>query len=232
MGDTLPRQVYLNLLLRLPAMYFTRVARIFEDAEVSRPDIERMINARGGGGAYMLPSTSETVHANAGMAESSQGREPGMILSHSTTAAAHAAHVGMAAAAVPFPLPFPDDWSPPNVSPALIRFKHSWEAFIDSLLREWKTLNVVSALLLSCVFFVASLVPHDQEELTNLMQCYTYYVSDSKCRRRSSHKDCCTAFAGMCFDEFILWVYVYREIWDDEKYVSSFEMGSGKNHNL
>jgi hypothetical protein len=134
-------------------MYFTRVARIFEDAEVSRPDIERMINARGGGGAYMLPSASETVNTNAGMAESSQGREPGMILSHSTTAAAHAAHVGMAAAAVPFPLPFPDDWSPPNVSPALIRFKHSWEAFIDSLLREWKTLNVVSALLLSYVFF-------------------------------------------------------------------------------
>jgi hypothetical protein len=28
-----------------------------------------------------------------------------------------------------------------------------WEAFIDSLLREWKTLNVVSALLISCVSF-------------------------------------------------------------------------------
>ncbi|KAF8999376.1 hypothetical protein BDQ17DRAFT_1543604 [Cyathus striatus] len=33
--DTLPRQVYLHLLLRLPAMYFSRVARIFEDAEVT-----------------------------------------------------------------------------------------------------------------------------------------------------------------------------------------------------
>ena len=30
---------------------------------------------------------------------------------------------------------------------------HFWEAFIDSLLREWKTLNVVSALLTSCVSF-------------------------------------------------------------------------------
>ncbi|KAJ3505681.1 hypothetical protein NMY22_g17499 [Coprinellus aureogranulatus] len=42
--DTLLRQLYLNILLRLPAMYFGRVARIFEDAEVSRPEIQRMID--------------------------------------------------------------------------------------------------------------------------------------------------------------------------------------------
>lgn len=29
----------------------------------------------------------------------------------------------------------------------------SWEVFIDSLLREWKTMNVVSALLIPCVLF-------------------------------------------------------------------------------
>lgn len=46
-------------------------------------------------------------------------------------------------------LPFPEDWTPPTVSPALARFKNSWEAFIDNLMREWKTQNVVSALLLS-----------------------------------------------------------------------------------
>ncbi|KAF9530921.1 hypothetical protein CPB83DRAFT_809825 [Crepidotus variabilis] len=49
------------------------------------------------------------------------------------------------------PLPFPDEWTPGSVPPALIRFKHSWEAFIDSLVREWKTLNVVSALLASAI---------------------------------------------------------------------------------
>jgi hypothetical protein len=48
-------------------------------------------------------------------------------------------------------LPFPEEWVPPNVSPALARFKRSWENFVDSLVREWKTLNVLSALLLSCV---------------------------------------------------------------------------------
>lgn len=43
--------------------------------------------------------------------------------------------------------PFPEDWNPPAVSPALSRFKHSWEQFVDSLVREWKTLNLVSVLL-------------------------------------------------------------------------------------
>ncbi|PFH46375.1 hypothetical protein AMATHDRAFT_155284 [Amanita thiersii Skay4041] len=49
------------------------------------------------------------------------------------------------------PLPLPEEWTPSLVSPALIRFKNSWEFFIDSLMREWKTLNVVSALLLSAI---------------------------------------------------------------------------------
>lgn len=85
-------------------MYFTRVSRIFEEAEVSRPDIERMI----------------------------QGCAMG--------------------------LDFPHEWAPPQVSPALSRFKVSWEDFIDSVIREWKTLNVVSALLLS---YVKRVTPRD-----------------------------------------------------------------------
>jgi len=112
--DSLPRQMYLHLLLRLPSLYFSRVARIFEDAEVSRPEIQRMIAAATEG-----PGSSES--------DTEQ----------------RTARTG------PPRLPFPDEWNPPMVSPALVRFKHSWEAFIDSLLREWKTLNVVSALLLS-----------------------------------------------------------------------------------
>jgi len=51
--------------------------------------------------------------------------------------------------APPDMLPFSEDWSHPVVSPAIARSKHSWEMFIDSLLREWQTLNLVSALLLS-----------------------------------------------------------------------------------
>ena len=48
-------------------------------------------------------------------------------------------------------IPYPEEWTPPVVSPALARFKLSWEMFVDTLLREWKTFNLVSALLLACV---------------------------------------------------------------------------------
>lgn len=145
--DTLPRELYLNFLLRLPAMYFSRVARIFEDADVSRPDIQRMINNSGGaGGAIPAPQASDP-NASLVLQDSLGGRlSPGTV-----PAAGVSAAVGVATSIsmMHMPLPFPDEWSPPLVSPALVRFKHSWEDFIDSLLREWKTLNVVSALLAS-----------------------------------------------------------------------------------
>ncbi|KDQ52028.1 hypothetical protein JAAARDRAFT_62179 [Jaapia argillacea MUCL 33604] len=120
--DTIPRQLYLNLLLRLPKLYFSRVARIFEDAEVSRPDIQRMIDA--GCGRRDNPDGSAP--------EARRGRGTGVYGQGVT-------------------LPFPEEWNPQTVSPALVRFKNSWEEFIASLLREWKTLNIVSALLLSAI---------------------------------------------------------------------------------
>ncbi|KAF8917974.1 hypothetical protein CPB85DRAFT_1284294 [Mucidula mucida] len=138
--DTLPRMFYLYTLLRLPALYFSRVARIFEDADVSRPDIQRMIDTCSRPGYNMPLSSNVNVNANAARHATSTG--VGLM-----------GHVG----AVPLvsdldvPITFPEDWAAPFVSPALVRFKHSWEAFIDSLLREWKTLNVVSALLLSAI---------------------------------------------------------------------------------
>lgn len=115
--DTLPRQIYLHLLLRLPSLYFSRIARIYEDAELSRPDIQRLIDACA---PQLQNPTSSPI--------------PPGVHYHPQPA-----------------LPLADEWTTANVSPALIRFKHSWEAFIDSLLREWKTLNLVSALLLSAI---------------------------------------------------------------------------------
>ncbi|KAF8164730.1 hypothetical protein B0H34DRAFT_208824 [Crassisporium funariophilum] len=165
-ADTLPRQIYLNFLLRLPAMYFSRVARIFEDAEVSRPDIQRMIDASGGRGGprqiLTMPAAgaSETnilAHSTPAHIPLSTIPPPAVNLSPGATsgiglsAAVSAAPV---ASMMHMPLPFPDEWTTPLVSPALIRFKHSWEAFIDSLLREWKTLNVVSALLSSAILTI------------------------------------------------------------------------------
>lgn len=40
-------------------------------------------------------------------------------------------------------------WVHEKVSPTLKRFKSSWEDFVDSLIAEWKVLNVISALLAS-----------------------------------------------------------------------------------
>ncbi|KAJ7886179.1 hypothetical protein B0H14DRAFT_2697945 [Mycena olivaceomarginata] len=137
--DTLPRQVYLHLLLRLPSMYFSRVARIFEDAEVSRPDIERMIDAGMGGDVVEL--------ATSGRESMASFRTPTPNMVH-------------------IPLPVPDEWTSAVVSPALVRFKHSWEDFVVSLIKEWKTLNVVSALLLSAILTMFQIPPAASDPVT------------------------------------------------------------------
>ncbi|KAG6831408.1 hypothetical protein H0H87_005229 [Tephrocybe sp. NHM501043] len=90
--DSLPRQIYLLFLLYLPSFYFSRVARIFEEAEMTMPEIENMA---------LQVMGSLTIQEL--------------------------------------------QWS----SPASANLKATWEGFIDSLLREWKTLNIVSVLLLS-----------------------------------------------------------------------------------
>ncbi|KAK2464811.1 hypothetical protein APHAL10511_003229 [Amanita phalloides] len=81
--------MYINFfLLHLPALYFTRVARVFEDAQLSREEVEQVTK-----------------------------RYRGVM----------------------------------TLSPGLRVFKESWEGLVDSLLREWKTLNLVSALLLTAI---------------------------------------------------------------------------------
>ncbi|KAK7459552.1 hypothetical protein VKT23_009535 [Stygiomarasmius scandens] len=193
---TLFLAIYLHLLLRLPSMYFSRVSRIFEDAEVSKPDIQRMIDTCRGGSRFMAHGNTNTnanantnninthhpnVNINSNRPNSRTDRPANSNLASSFTAANLAAagisiaspfggtqgqpqahthtqtHLSPAAAAsvvdidsVPM-LPLPEEWTNQLVSPALMRFKLSWEAFVDSLMREWKTLNVVSALLLSAI---------------------------------------------------------------------------------
>ncbi|KAJ7915860.1 hypothetical protein B0H13DRAFT_1609989 [Mycena leptocephala] len=100
-----PRQIYLYLLLRLPILYFSRVSRVFEDANLSLPDIHRMAVAN---------------------ADQWKDGTPGALLT----------------------MWIPNDAA---VSPQLLNFRHSWEGFIDSLLREWKTQNVIAALMLSAI---------------------------------------------------------------------------------
>lgn len=128
--DTLPRQMYLHILFRLPALYFSRVARLFEDAEVSKHEVQRMIAAC----APPQPNpVANGVGVNAGFSAAFGGVHNAALRNHGSL------------------FPFPEDWNPPSVSPALARFKNSWEQFIDSLMREWKTLNLVSVLLCTTV---------------------------------------------------------------------------------
>ncbi|KAL1742458.1 hypothetical protein HDZ31DRAFT_65949 [Schizophyllum fasciatum] len=109
--QTIPTMLYLCLLLRLPALYFSRVARVFENADLSQRDIERMAVAR----------------------VSQWGRDP------------RAAPAGVWQYE-----PQPDE----KISVPLLQFKTSWEHFVENLLKEWKTLNVVSALLTSAVLTI------------------------------------------------------------------------------
>ncbi|KAN0131265.1 hypothetical protein V8E53_010969, partial [Lactarius tabidus] len=101
--DMLTRQFYLHAQLCLPLFYFSRVLRISQDAAVSRPELQRIIDA------------CEAVGT-----DDAQYRTTGAVL------------------------PFPEDWVPPNVSPALARFKLSWEGFVTSLVRVEDTQRAIS----------------------------------------------------------------------------------------
>ena len=93
---TLPKVFYLYLLLRLPSLYFGRVARIFEEADLSLPEIKQMA-----------------------LETAVQGQCDFHAMERST------------------------------LSPQYERLKVTWQSFIDDVMREWQTFNLISVLLLS-----------------------------------------------------------------------------------
>lgn len=101
----IPRQLYANALLHLPALYSTRVSRILEDAESTMPEVRKLFTSK------LSASVSEEPYT--GEAEKQKKQEERSL--------------------------------------ALVYFKSTWESFVDSVMREWKTLNVISVLLLSYV---------------------------------------------------------------------------------
>ncbi|KAH8830265.1 hypothetical protein DL96DRAFT_929606 [Flagelloscypha sp. PMI_526] len=131
------RVIYLYALLKLPALYFGRVSRIFIEAEVSQPDIERMI------AACQDTPTAEEYFANEAPYSINIGTPSNRQGAFNSGATPFMGGINATAT-----LPFSEDFTPPLVTPALVRFKRSWEIFVDSLTREWKTMNIVSALLL------------------------------------------------------------------------------------
>ncbi|VDB92438.1 unnamed protein product [Peniophora sp. CBMAI 1063] len=121
---SIPQEVYMLFLLRLPRFYFSRVARVFEDAELSMPDIIRIY----------------TTSAREWQARQTSGN----------------GRINIARLPVP-------TWNPltgtgaSEVTPAMEAFKDSWESFIGSLLQEWNTLNIISALLSASILTLLSL---------------------------------------------------------------------------
>ena len=118
-------------------------------------------------GFFDIPSSSEGGHLGFGGRRAESSRGPSMSPG-AASGIGISSQVGIAPSSglvqpQQQPLPYPEDWAPPLVSPALLRFKGSWETFIDSLMREWKTLNLVSVLLLSSVL----LFPCDLAPLSN-----------------------------------------------------------------
>ncbi|KAI5892386.1 uncharacterized protein SCHCODRAFT_02290794 [Schizophyllum commune H4-8] len=128
--QVVPTTLYLCALFRLPALYFSRVARVFENADLCRRDIIRMAVARatqwekalGGRDAY--GGTRD--HARGGIHKDASG--------------------GFRDYAYGYQFHEPQGY---ELSFPLLQFKKTWEQFVDNLLHEWKVLNVISALLTS-----------------------------------------------------------------------------------
>ncbi|GAB1528212.1 hypothetical protein RhiTH_011404 [Rhizoctonia solani] len=117
--DQALRQMYRHFLLRLPSVYFTRVSKVFEEAELSRVEVQKMIDAS-------KRARNRRIRRGRRQAQSESQASQDLDF-----------------------WPNEREWTTPIVSPSLQRFKQSWDEFMDSLQKEWKTLNVVSALLLS-----------------------------------------------------------------------------------
>lgn len=107
--DVIPRQLYLHFLLRFPSLYFSRVTRIFKDADMGMEEIKRM--------------ALEAVQQD----KAQEGINKELL------------YQGV----------FPQEWHSKATPVSYMNLRNSWQAFIDSLMREWKTLNIVSVLLLS-----------------------------------------------------------------------------------
>ena len=189
------RQIYRYLLLRLPSLYFNRVGRVFQEAHMSRPDLELLISRATATHAVVLAGAM-ALGVGASDAPTSQGREEerrrvvdvmagtprrslGTLRYPSEREGMTDGNTGSDCGTIEFgaspptmytPLglqgpetsasqttfadtvPPDEQWTVPHVPWSLARFKEEWETFVTGLINEWKTLNILSALLLAWVW--------------------------------------------------------------------------------
>ncbi|KAG9085664.1 hypothetical protein FRC06_003514, partial [Ceratobasidium sp. 370] len=163
--DQILRQVYRHFLLRLPSVYFTRVSKVFEEAELSRVEVQKMIDASKRARTRRIRTerrrkSLEHIHVQA-PAQSQAPAPPSTSAPPERQAQGHRT-IDLSAIDPTDFFPSEREWSTQIVSPSLQRFKQSWDEFMDSLNKEWKTLNVVSALLLSAILTMFQVEGSDQ----------------------------------------------------------------------
>ncbi len=161
-GKTLPRQIYLHLLLRLPSLYFSRVARIFEEADLTLPEIKKMALETASRGS---PNSFDALSFDAGIA------------------------------AVP---------------PQYEKLKMTWESFIDSVMREWKTFNIISVLLLSCVPLCPACLLLLKISTTKR---HSNHTANIRRRGRPCHAIFGSAISYVCSHEPFIWLHIYHTLW-------------------
>jgi len=181
------RQIYRHLLLRLPSLYFNRVGRVFQEARMSKPDLELLISRATATHAILVGGVIALGVGGANIA-TAQGGEEGKrwvvdVLDGVTgtprrsfgTPKHPSEREGLSDAANNWRSPSPsprfsvlglhepeasqatladtvppgEQWTVPHVPWSLERFKGEWEDFVIGLIKEWKTLNILSALLLT-----------------------------------------------------------------------------------
>lgn len=91
-----------------------------------------------------------------------------------------------------------------------MNLEHTWESFIDLLMREYKTFNLISVLLLS---FVLSACFYLNKSLPCFPQCHPCHSSDRKCSWQSAHSLLSFTFSDMCTYQFSLRLYIHYSVW-------------------
>ncbi|PVF94317.1 hypothetical protein CPB86DRAFT_765975 [Serendipita vermifera] len=152
-------QTYRHFLLRMPSLYFNRVGRVIQEADLSRNEVDRLIKEGDIAGANSIPARvldrRSLLRGYGGLGGLEEDEpllgEPGS-LSPSPNMKLRELESGLLNEGASSIGGVQDDARTLVESiRRMERFRMEWEAFVDGLVKEWKTLNVVSALLLSAL---------------------------------------------------------------------------------
>ncbi|TFK68318.1 hypothetical protein BDN72DRAFT_682897 [Pluteus cervinus] len=139
--DVIAFQVYHALMLRLPGLYWVRIIRLFEHAEKSLPDVAILL-------AGPHPHDSDTGMTSIGGSDMTATAHHGRV---------HEIPVGVRAR--PFRFRTGTTYTLSNLDRkqeplSYKKMKDSWNNFIEALLSEWATFNILTVLLLSAIIAI------------------------------------------------------------------------------